>query len=452
MSYRDARMTAPDRTEELDYRTGRLIDVLANRAFLRLWLVQGLSQTGQNMVNFALLILVRGVVDQHGIAQANTAVGLAILSFSIPALFFSPIAGVIVERSSKRKVLVITNVLRGLAVVGFIVIQPDWRPLLALTALYGLAFGSGAAGQFFGPALGSTLPHLVSRRDFVNANALFNLTLTGSQLLGFALIGPTLIRALGVDTVFAIIIGVFIVCAALSLSTSVPTVRPETGGGADRSPARRFWDELSEGVRVIVDRPILMKAIAYLSLATATYLMIAALGPEFVSGVLRLPVEDIAFIVAPAGFGVLVGVLTVGRITSRIGSEQTTDWAVAGAGGVLILLGSIGPISAFIWDNPLDERRGAVYIAGLLAVLLGYMNALILSPSQGLLQSRAPANARARVWSAFFTVSNGVAFIPIVFAGALADLFGVVKVLIAIGVILATVGLYQVSRRHLPPD
>jgi MFS family permease len=442
-------MSVAEPAKEHERSHGRLVDLLFNRSFLRLWLVQGLSQTGQNMVNFALLILVRGVVDQHGIAQANTAVGLAILSFSVPAVFFSPIAGVLVERASKRKVLFITNALRGLAVVGFITIQPEWRPLLALSALYLIAFASGAVGQFFGPALGSALPHLVSRRDFVNANALFNLTLTGSQLLGFAVVGPTLIRAFGVDTVFAVIVVVFVICSALSLTIRIPATAAVNHTDPERTPVQRFFDELGEGIRVIIDRPILMKAIAYLSLATATYLMIAALGPEFVTGVLRLPVEDIAFMVAPAGLGVLLGVLSVGLVTRRIGSETTIDWGVAGAGGVLILLGSIGPISAFLWDNPMDERQGAIYIAGVLAVALGFMSAMILAPSQGLLQSRAPENARARVWSAFFTVSNGVAFIPIVFAGALADLFGVVKVLFAIGVILATIGLYQLSRRQV---
>jgi MFS family permease len=47
--------------------------------------------------------------------------------------------------------------------------------------------------------------------------------------------------------------------------------------------------------------------------------------------------------------------------------------------------------------------------------------------------------------AAFFTVANGVAFIPIIFAGALADLFGVVKVLIAMGLLLLVIGAIQIA-------
>jgi MFS family permease len=184
----------------------------------------------------------------------------------------------------------------------------------------------------------------------------------------------------------------------------------------------------------------------------ATYLMIATLGPEYVTNVLQLPVEDLAFILVPAGIGVIVGVATVGKITKRFGIERTIDWAIAAAGIALVLIASVGVISGFIWDDPTDERTGALYIAGVVAVVLGMSNAFILAPSQSLLQSRAPENARARVWAAFFMVANGVAFIPIIFAGALADLFGVVTVLFGMGLILIVAGAYQITSRDSDVD
>jgi predicted phage tail protein len=60
------------------------------------------------------------------------------------------------------------------------------------------------------------------------------------------------------------------------------------------------------------------------------------------------------------------------------------------------------------------------------------------------LQSDSPNEIRARVYATFYTVSNSVAFLPIIFAGALADLFGVVKVLVALGAILAAIGVVQI--------
>jgi len=73
-------------------------------------------------------------------------------------------------------------------------------------------------------------------------------------------------------------------------------------------------------------------------------------------------------------------------------------------------------------------------------------------PSQSLLQSTSAERIRARVYATFFTISNSVAFLPIIFAGALADLFGVVKVLVALGLILAAIGLIQLGKRSAIPS
>lgn len=425
-------------------RRGRLTDVLRNRAFLRLWLVQALSQTGQNMINFALLVLVGSVVERGGISQANTAISFTVLSFSLPGILLSPVAGVVVERTNKRTALVVTNALRGLATVGFLMIDPSWRPLLALTVLYALAFLSGGVGQFFGPALGATIPALVPERNIVNANALFNLTFTASQVAGFAALGPFLIKLFGLDTVFSGIIGTFALCTALSLTLPSTPPRPTRAPGPSH-PFLQFLDDVREGIAFIFATPLLTKAIAYLSLATASYLMVAVLGPGFVATVLLLPPQDIALLIAPAGLGVLAGVLAVGRVAHYLGEERTIDWGIAAAGAILILLALVEPITRLLWRGQPGSDTPTLVVAGALAFLLGVANAMILAPSQSLLQAGSPEHIRARVYATFFTVSNSVAFMPIVFAGALADLFGVVKVLVALGLVLLATGAYQLA-------
>ncbi len=436
-------------SESTDQR-GRFIDVLQNRAFLRLWIVQAFSQTGQNMTNFSLLILVRAIIDRYQIEQANTAIGLTVLSFSVPAILFSPFAGVIVDRSNKRTVLIVTNMLRALAVVGFVLMRPSWRPLLALVVLYGITFASGAVGQFFGPALGSSIPSLVPRRDNINANALFNLTFTASQIAGFAALGPLLIKLVGVHAVLLGIIGMFLISTVLSLT--IPSIPPASArSSGERGATRRVLAEMREGLLYILGSPILMKAIAYLSLATASYLMIAVLGPGFVTTVLRLERQDIAYLVAPAGFGILGGSLLVGRFTARFGAEATIDAGLATGGAILVVLALIPAFASHVWDHNNQVSTLTVALAAFLAALLGLANALVLVPSQSLLQSASSERVRARVYATFFTISNSVAFLPIIFAGALADLFGVVKVLVALGLILFAIGVVQIAAVRLKP-
>ncbi len=321
---------------------GGLVTVLRNQSFLRLWVIQGLSQTAQNMINFTLLIVVRDIVETQQLTQANTAVSLLVLAFSVPAVIFSPIAGVVVDRANKRTVMLVSNTLRALGILAFLGLDPSWPPQITLAALYTITFFLGAVGMFFGPAQLATIPNIVSARHLINANALFNLTVTGSQILGFAVFGPLAIKLLGTETTLMGILILYIVTTGMVLllpaSSGAPRIRDVMSD--DGQPFRQFIREAREGVVLILQRPVLLKAITYLTLATTTYLMIAALGPEFITGVLGLSKEDIGFIVAPAGLGVVAGALVVNKVTHRIPAPRLVDYGLTGAAASLGVVGS----------------------------------------------------------------------------------------------------------------
>jgi MFS family permease len=190
-----------------------------------------------------------------------------------------------------------------------------------------------------------------------------------------------------------------------------------------------------------------MKAISYLTIASTTFLMVAALGPDFITSIIGLPKEDIFYIVAPAGLGVLVGVLTVNQVVKRFEREAIIDWALALAGCMLFLLASSKGIVNLIWFGGDAPTWTYTAVAGFFAALLGMCNAFILVPAQTMLQERSHEEIRARVYATFFTISNTFAFIPIFFAAAAADLFGVVQVLIVVAAIVAGIGFISIAHR-----
>ena len=65
------------------------------------------------MVNFALLLRVRDIVEVHDLAQANTAISLVILAFSLPSVLFGPLAGVMADRMNRRTLMAVINVSAG---------------------------------------------------------------------------------------------------------------------------------------------------------------------------------------------------------------------------------------------------------------------------------------------------------------------------------------------------
>lgn len=426
---------------------GSMAAVLRNGPFLRLWLAQAISQTANNMVNFALLLRVRNIVEVHGLGQANTAISLVILAFSLPSVLFGPLAGVMADRVNRRILMAVVNGLRAAAVVLFLVIRPGWQVDSILIAHYVVTFLFGIAGQFFAPAQGATIPALVPRAQLMDANALFNLTFTGSQLIGFATLGPVLSKLLGVDRLFVLTVVLFIGSAGLVLTLPATPVAARAGGD-DVHPMRRLWSDVKEGLVFILQDPILMKAIAYLTLAATTFLMVAALGPEFVTGVIGLQKEDIGYVVAPAGLGVLAGVLLVPRLVRRFEREAVIDSGIALAGLMLFLLAVSQDLLEFVLlgrDVPIAVETA---LAGGFAALLGVCNACILVPAQTILQERSHEQIRARVYATFFTISNTVSFVPIFFAAAAADLFGVVQVLVVVALLLGWVGLVGLIRRR----
>lgn len=424
--------------------TGTIQDVLRNGAFVRLWTIQAVTQILQNMVNFALLLRVRDVVEVHDLTNANTAISLVILSFSLPAVLFGPIAGVLADRSNKRILMAALNVVRAIAVLLFLTIQPGWHVETILFAYYAITFFFGIAGQFFAPVLGATIPIVARRDQLMSANALFNLTNTAAQLLGFAAAGPIVARVLGVDKLFGIAVIAYLISAALVFTlpkTPRVTLSFEVNVG---SPMERLWSDMKEGLVYILQDPALMKAIGYLTLASTSFLTIATLGPDFVTSVIGLQKEDIGLVVAPAGAGILLGVLTVPRVVKRIGRRWLISISMVMAGLMMVGMALTRKVLDWVVVPGNADTMMVVTFIGAFAAILGICNAYILVPSQTMLQERSHEGVRARVYATFFTISNSVAFIPIFFAAAAADLFGVVNVLLVMAAIVGGLGLFQI--------
>jgi MFS family permease len=286
----------------------------------------------------------------------------------------------------------------------------------------------------------------------MSANALFNLTFTASQLVGFATLGPALVKVIGLDEIFVLTAVLFLICAGLVMSipnTSVPSRVP---ADVAAHPVRRLIADLIEGLMYIWRDPILIKAIAYLSLAAATFLMIAALGPDFVTGVIGLPKEDIGYIVGPAGAGVLVGVLLVKRVSRRVSRSTLVDGSMACAGLMLLLLALAPDALDALWEGPSAPTGLTVAVEATLAAILGVCNAFILVPSQTMLQERSQDHVRARVYAAFFTISNTISFLPTLFAAALADLYGSVRVLVGVALLLGGLGSVNILRDRMAEE
>jgi MFS family permease len=174
--------------------------VLRNRNFLFLWLAQVATQIGANMVLFALTVLVREATD------LSSTVSLLFLTFLMPSVLFSALAGVYVDRLDRRLVLVVTNLLRVVFLVAIFAVGGNVAAVLLLNVVF------STVTVFFAPAEAAMIPFVVPREQLVAANGLFTLTINGAFALGFAFLGPLLVTLSGGPEPVVIVVAILYGC------------------------------------------------------------------------------------------------------------------------------------------------------------------------------------------------------------------------------------------------
>lgn len=446
-----------------------LLELLRNRNFVLLWLAQIISQTAQQIINFALILQV------EDLTSSSTAVSGVIVAFTLPAILFASVAGVFVERNSKKTMLVLTNLARGVMVVGYVLSDREFGltaslPILPILYIITLLFSS--VSQFFNPAELAMIPLIVRRDQLVAANALFNLSFTACQLGGFVILGPVLLATVlhnNFAMLYLILFVLFVACSVLTyflpqddmqLTAAARRERGErvgvtqvTSGATEiaRTGFQAAKEEMIEGWSFIRRDKVILSAIVYWSISITVFMMLGTIGPGFLKRVLGIDPNQLYSILVPGGVGLVVGVLIVGRIAKPSNRDSMINYALFAAGAVLLLFALIEPVTRWAFSLSGNQPPASLML-GLLALmtfLLGLLNSFIGVPAQTALQERSPEDIRARVFSVFFTVSNLILIVPVLIAGAMADSLGYPQTVALISVvvlIIAGIGIYR--RRH----
>jgi len=151
-----------------------------------------------------------------------------------------------------------------------------------------------------------------------------------------------------------------------------------------------------------------------------------------------------SYIFGPAGVGMLVSTLGIGRYGHHFTRDQLStvgEMAISLVMGGLAFVGWVGG-SPHVAALDLNYT----YLVMLLAFLLGISLALIAVPAQTSLQERSPVELRGRVFALLYTLTSLVVIVPLLFIGALADRIGIPSVSLMIGLVTLMVGLYSMAR------
>lgn len=423
------------------------VAVFRNVAFLRLWLSQAATQIGGNMVLYGLTVI---VVDS---TQSNTAVSLLILSFLVPAVLFSAVAGVYVDRIDRRLILIATNVIRGAAFIALYLAGTNFALILLLNVAI------STVTVFFAPAEAAMIPVLVPRRQLLAANGIFTLTLNAAFALGFALLGPLVVNIASPEAVILVVAGLYFL-AAVFCFTLPPSPPPKDHvhegrlgvGEAERAVGSTF-SQLREGLSFIRSNRTIGWSLLYLGIAASLVGVLGVLGPDFAQSALGLDAKDFAVVVLPLGFGIVTGILLLNAYGRYLSRRRVIEGGLIALGAMLALLAVAGPISRLLQraDVPggldLSAVTSLLAIVVVIAFLAGVAYGLVAIPSQTQLQEDLPADVRGRVFGVLNMLVSVASFLPIIIVGPISDLVGTTVVILVVALAVLVSGVASVLTR-----
>lgn len=412
-----------------------IVAVLGNKSFVRLWIGQITSQLAMNTMLFLLSLVL------YQKTQSNAAVSGLFLAYGIPSLFFGMAAGVIVDRLDRRLVLIVSHCSRAMLTL-ILLLMPD-----TVWFTYVVMFSHALITQMTVPAEAPLIPKLVgSSILLVPAISLFTFTFYSSLAVGVIAAGP-LLRVVGEQGAQGIIILLFCIATVsvygLPRSNANVSILLRVLEYSPRYIVRRLIGDLTSGFRYVSRVPNLMRALALLTSTQITLILLGTLGPGFADTLLRVDVRDASvFIVGPAIFGILVGVMWVGRVGYRFSPNRLIQVGMFGTGSILMLTSVLFAITNVFWFHYIP-RGVVISLSFLLFFLFGVANSLLDVPANGILQKESDGEMRGRVYGMLSALVGGAGLVPIFISGVLADFIGVGKVIFLVGLIIFSYSVYR---------
>lgn len=214
--------------------------------FTVVWAGQVVSLLGSRMTWFALTVWAWELTGQ---ATALALVGF--FSFG-PTVLLSPVAGALVDRWDRKRVMMLSDLAAGLMTV--IVLLLHSADLLQLWHLYVTGAFAGAFQAFQFPAYSAAITTMVPKKQYARANGMLSLAESASGVFS-PLAGGILLGIVGLGGVLAIDIVAFVVAIGALLFVAVPPPQSSEAGRAARS---NLWQESLYGFRYILQRPSLL--------------------------------------------------------------------------------------------------------------------------------------------------------------------------------------------------
>ena len=362
--------------DEIPVSDGYLDLIRRNRAFRRIWLGQVVSQMGDWFDSIAVYTLVLALTG------SSRAVSLILIARFIPTFVFGPLAGVLADRFDRKRIMIATDVIRAVIVIGFLLVDRPDRVWLAyvFTAL------QLTVSTFFEPARSAVIPSVVARRDLVRANTISSATWSVVLAVGAGL-GGFVTSWLGTKAAFLLDSLSYATSAVLILGVALPKHAPRLKSALSLAKMLGITDTIA-GERYVWQQA---RVFAAMIVKTAWGLGGGALTILIVFGEKIFPVGGrpalgMGILFAARGFGTAVGPIVSRRLFGE--SRERLE----------LLVGCTFFISAIFY---VIFGTATIYPIAVLALMISHAGSSVQWVNSAvLLQTQVEDGFRGRVFAA----------------------------------------------------
>ncbi|MCV3213229.1 MFS transporter [Plectonema radiosum NIES-515] len=407
------------------------LPVLKNPNFLALWGGQVFCQLADK-IYLVLMIALINTQFQASDQSISGWVSALMMTFTIPAVLFGSVAGVFVDRWSKKAVLVATNFWRGILVLAIpmlLWLTHDWKPIGVLPVgfcmILVVTFLVSTLTQFFAPAEQAAIPLVVKEQDLLSANSLYTTTMMASVIVGFAVGEPLLAVA---EHIWQIVggsggLGKELLVGGSYAIAGIILLLLSTNEKSHKEKAEypHVFADLRDGFKYLGENHRLRNALIQLIILFSVFAALTVLAVRMAEIIPNLKASQFGFLLASGGVGIALGATILGQFCQRF---SYTQLSVFGCMGMTASLIGLSIFTTQLW------------IILLLVALLGVCGALVGIPMQTAIQSETPPEMRGKVFGLQNNVINIALTLPLTLAGVAETFVGLQAVFLGLAAIV----------------
>jgi MFS family permease len=337
------------------------------------------------------------------------AVGLLVAARVAPAIIFGTVAGVLVDRWDRRRVLVVANLLQAAALLPLLLVDSPATVWLA----YPVIAASAVLFSFTDPAESAYLPRLVAGSELAEANALNSLNNSLARLVGPAAGGLLFVLG-GLHGVVIVDAVTFFAGAALIAAVRTPGL-PEGAADDGDPPAaassalRRLAREWLDGLRVIRSSRVVSVILGVNAATAIGEGVFAVMFLIWVQRTLLGGAAEYGSLMSAQAIGGVLGGLFAGWFARRLPPAR-----LFGLGLIVF-----GLLDALLFNYPLV--LSGIALGVIVIAVVGVPGVALLAARQTLIQTQVPDRYLGRVFSALGTTAALLMLGSTLIAGAVGD-------------------------------